>query len=62
MAKPLKEYFEKETEKANMSFKINRTLFDQVNYYRTKMELTWPELLEALFQKLIDDEIKGKNK
>lgn len=62
MAKQLKDYVQKEIAQANMSLQVNKNLFDIVNSYRKKLGLTWGEFLEGLFQKLIDDEIKGKVK
>lgn len=64
MGKSLKEYLTKEKvmDKGNLNVRIRKDLLDKVESYKKEVDVTWTELLEAFFQKLIDDEMKGKQK
>lgn len=62
MSKPLKEYFEKEKDRAYLNCRINKDLYEKMYAYKNKMDKSWPELLEALFLKVLEDESKGRQK
>lgn len=61
MKKPMDAYLPKKTELRPVQGNVSVNTFAAVDAYRQSKELTWSELIEALFQRLLD-ESKNKGK
>lgn len=62
MAKSLKDYFEKAEVKSYLNCKINKEIYDQMFLYKKKLNKSWPEVIEALFMKILEEENKVRQK
>lgn len=59
--KNIKDYL-KNKETVLIQTKINSDLHEEINNYRESLQITWKELLEACFKKVLDESILEKKR